>query len=303
MLLAHRAALRAKIEARYGVPREIVLPIWGMESNFGGDIGSMKVIRSLATLAYEGSRKPYGREQLAAAFRVLRKGEVAPQNFVGSWAGAMGHTQFIPTSYLAAAVDWNGDGRKDIWTTPADALASTAHYLKEAGWDSSMPWGEEVKLPDNFDMSLLGRAHKRPMAEWQKLGVRAADGGALSAPRAVAYPILPQGLDGPAFLVTGNFLAIMAYNQSHSYALAVGHLADRIDGRPELRGKWRDPRIDLSLAERIELQRRLNSLGFETGGSDGRFGARTFEAIVAFQKRRGLAINPVPSRKLLQALR
>jgi membrane-bound lytic murein transglycosylase B len=301
--LASEAKLLAAIEARYGVDRRVLLAIWGMESNFGADIGSMKVIRSLATLAYTGRRKDYGRAQLAAAFRVLKAGAVSPTRFNGSWAGAMGHTQFIPTSYLASAVDWDGDGKRDIWGNHADALASTANYLKKAGWNDAQPWGLEVVLPDGFDRGLVGRKNWKTMAQWEKLGIKPATGGKLRSLSAKAFVMLPQGLDGPPFLVTSNFMAIMAYNQSHSYSVAVGHLGDRIMGGEAFAGEWREPAAELAFAERVELQKRLIAKGFDTGGTDGRFGARTYEAIIAFQKARGLKVDGFPGRKLLAALR
>lgn len=297
---AEEAKLLSAIEAKYGVDRHILLGIWGMESNFGKDKGSMSVIRSLATLAYSGRRKDYGNEQLIAALRILQKGIVKPDNFTGSWAAAMGHTQFIPTSYLSYAVDWTGDGKRDIWNSRQDALASTANYLAKAGWRSDRPWGWEVTLPKKFNMALIGRQNWRTVAEWQKLGVERADGGKFGAPKADAFVMVPQGVNGPRFLVTKNFLAIMDYNLSHSYALAVGHLADRIRGQGPFLGAWPDVDFDLTFEQRVELQKRLNAMGFQTGGSDGRFGARTYEAIIAYQKREGLPLNGRPSLKLLQ---
>jgi membrane-bound lytic murein transglycosylase B len=296
------AALLSAIEKKYGVDRHILLGIWGMESNFGKDKGSMSVMRSLATLIYAGRKKQYAREQLIAAFKILKKGACSPDNFTGSWAAAMGHTQFIPTSYLAYAVDWTGDGKKDIWGSKEDALASTANYLAKAGWKSDRPWGWEVSLPDKFNKALIGRSKWRPISEWVKLGVAPANGGNFSAPQADAFVMIPQGIDGPAFLVTRNFLAIMDYNFSHSYALAVGHLADRIRGGGPFVGTWPDLNFDLSFAQRVEIQKRLSRLGFETGGSDGRFGARTYEAIIAYQKSVGLPLDGKPSAKLLERL-
>jgi membrane-bound lytic murein transglycosylase B len=296
------AGLLSAIEKKYGVDRHILLGIWGMESNFGKDKGSMGVMRSLATLIYAGRKKAYAREQLIAAFKILKKGMRSPDNFTGSWAAAMGHTQFIPTSYLAYAVDWTGDGKKDIWGSKEDALASTANYLAKAGWKSDRPWGWEVSLPAKFNKALIGRSKWRPVSEWVKLGVTSATGGNFSAPHADAFVMIPQGIDGPAFLVTGNFLSIMDYNFSHSYALAVGHLADRIRGSGPFVGTWPDLNFDLSFAQRVEIQKRLSRLGFETGGSDGRFGARTYEAIIAYQKSVGLPLDGKPSAKLLERL-
>ncbi len=294
------AALLSAIEKKYGVDRHILLGIWGMESNFGKDEGSMSVMRSLATLIYAGRKQDYAREQLIAAFRILQKGARTPANFTGSWAAAMGHTQFIPTSYLSYAVDWTGDGKKDIWGSKEDALASTANYLAKAGWKSDRPWGWEVSLPKDFNKALIGRTKWRPVSEWMKLGIKPASGGDFDAKQADAFVMIPQGIDGPAFLVTKNFMAIMDYNQSHSYALAVGHLGDRIRGGGPFVGSWPEINVDLTFAQRVDLQKRLSRLGFETGGSDGRFGARTYEAIIAYQKSAGLPLDGKPSLKLLE---
>lgn len=297
---ADEEKLLAAIEAKYAVDRHILLGIWGMESNFGKDKGSMSVMRSLATLAYSGRRKDYANEQLVAAFKILQRGLVKPETFTGSWAAAMGHTQFIPTSYLSFAVDWTGDGKKDIWNSREDALASTANYLAKAGWKADRPWGWEVTLPKGFNMGLIGRSHWKTVAEWEKLGVKRADGNKFGSSQAKAFVMVPQGLKGPRFLVTQNFLAIMKYNISHSYALAVGHLADRIRGNGPFQGAWPDIDFDLTFEQRVALQKKLTALGFETGGSDGRFGARTYEAIIAYQKQRGLPLDGIPSVKLLQ---
>lgn len=297
------ARLLAAIEKKYGVDRHILLGIWGMESNFGKDKGSMSVMRSLATLMYSGRRKQFASEQIVAAFRILKRGVVKPDNFTGSWAAAMGHTQFIPTSYLSFAVDWTGDGVRDIWNSKEDALASTANYLAKAGWKSDRPWGWEIRLPKNFNKTLIGRSKWRTVAEWQKLGITRADGEAFTAAHADAFVMVPQGVEGPRFLVTRNFLAIMDYNISHSYALAVGHLGDRIRGQGPIIADWPGAEFDLSFEQRVELQKRLNAKGFNTGGSDGRFGARTYEAIIAYQASAGLPLNGVPSLKLLQHVR
>ncbi len=297
------AKLLAAIEKKYGVDRHILLGIWGMESNFGKDKGSMGVMRSLATLIYAGRKKQYAQEQLIAAFRILKSGIRSPDSFTGSWAAAMGHTQFIPTSYLSYAVDWTGDGKRDIWGSKEDALASTANYLAKAGWKSDRPWGWEVTLPDGFNRANIGREHWKTVAEWSKMGLKRADGEKFGSANAKAFVMIPQGIEGPAFLVTQNFLAIMDYNLSHSYALAVGHLGDRIRGQGPFLGEWPAVNVDLSFKERVEMQRRLTQLGFETGGADGRFGARTYEAVIAFQKRVGMQLDGRPSRKVLERLR
>jgi membrane-bound lytic murein transglycosylase B len=298
-----QASLLAAIEKKYGVDRHILLGIWGMESNFGKDLGSMPVMRSLATLMYAGRKKDYAREQYVAALKILEKGVVSPAKFTGSWAGAMGHTQFIPTSYLSYAVDWTGDGSRDIWRSRDDALASTANYLRKAGWSNDRPWGWEVTLPEKFNKALIGRSKWRTVAEWTKLGVKPAGGGSFKSPGADAFVMVPQGLNGPKFLVTRNFMAIMAYNQSHSYSLAVGHLADRIRGQGPFAQAWPDVSYDLTAAQRIEIQRLLQRHGFNPGGSDGRFGARTYEAIIGFQRTAGMPIDGQPSKALLERLR
>ncbi len=300
---AEDAQLLSAIERKYAVDRHVLLGIWGMESNFGKDKGSMSVMRSLATLIYAGRKKKYAEGQIVAAFRILQKGIRRPDDFTGSWAAAMGHTQFIPTSYLSYAVDWTGDGKKDIWGSKEDALASTANYLAKSGWKNDRPWGWEVTLPQGFNRSLIGRQKWRTVEEWSKFGVRRADGQRFGVANAKAFVMIPQGIDGPAFLATGNFTAIMAYNFSHSYAIAVGHLADRIRGQDRFFGTWPVINTDLSYKERLEMQRRLTSLGFQTGGADGRFGAQTYEAVIAFQKRAGLELDGRPSRALLQRLR
>jgi membrane-bound lytic murein transglycosylase B len=215
----------------------------------------------------------------------------------------MGHTQFIPSSYLSYAVDWTGDGKRDIWGSYEDALASSANYLAKAGWRSDRPWGVEVKLPEGFNRGLIGRRTWKSYAQWSKLGIVPAAGSEFESPKAEAFVMIPQGIDGPAFLVTKNFLAIMDYNFSHSYAIAVGHLADRIRGEGAIRGSWPDTGFGLSFEQRVEIQKRLSAMGFETGGADGRFGARTYEAVIAFQRKAGLPLDGKPSVKLLERLR
>jgi len=296
-------ALLSAISAKYGVDKRALLGIWGIESNYGHEMGSMSVMRSLATLIYYGNKKQYAREQLIAAFTILKRGIRSPDNFIGSWAGALGHTQFIPTTYLASAADWDGDGKKDIWGSKADALASTAHYLSQSGWKADRPWGWEVKLPDGFDRGLIGRAHWKTVAEWERAGVKPAIGDQFSAPAAKAFVMIPQGIDGPVFLITQNFLALLAYNYSHGYALAVAMLGDRIAGGPKVQAAWPAQNVDLTFKERVEMQDRLTNAGFDTSGADGRFGAKTYEAVLAYQKKMGMALDGFPSRKVLERLR
>ncbi len=301
--LKEDGALLSAIEQKYGVSRYALLGIWGIESNFGKDLGSMSVMRSLATLIYSGKKKDYAKEQLIAAFTILKRGIRPPDNFTGSWAAALGHTQFIPTTYLNYAVDWTGDGVKDVWGSKEDALASTANYLKASGWKSDRPWGWEVKLPQGFDRGLIGREHWKPTQDWVKLGVQPVSGGSFSAPEAKSFVLIPQGIDGPAFLVTQNFLALLSYNNSHGYALAVALLGDKIAGKPDVQAAWPAQNTDLSFAQRVELQKRLTEAGFDTGGSDGRFGASTYEAVLAYQKKAGMELDGEPSLKVLEKIR
>lgn len=292
----------AAIEARYGVPREIVLAVWGMESNFGANRGRMQIIPSLTTLAYDGRRGEMFQNQLIAALRIIQAGDTAPENMLGSWAGAMGHTQFMPTSYLEYAVDFNGDGRRDIWSEdPTDSLASTANYLRRNGWVPGQPWGAEVQLPPNFNMSLIGKNTRRSAADWSAQGVRRIGGGAL--PNVNGSIIMPAGARGPAFLIGDNFRAILRYNNSDNYALGVSFLAERIAGRPGIQGSW--PRSDrpLSASEREEIQRRLAQRGFYQGEIDGLFGSATMEAVSAFQRSIGVTPDGYPTSILLDQLR
>jgi len=300
---ARHAATIAAIEKRYGVDRHIVLAIWGMETNYGGFKGKKSIIRSLATLGYQGRRAKFGQTQLIAALQILQKGDVPLGQFTGSWAGAMGHTQFIPTTYNTHAVDWTGDGKRDIWNSVADALASTANYLNKSGWRANRPWGWEVTLPKNFNYRYLGPAGKRTTLQWRKLGVKPANGKRFGVADVVARLILPAGAKGPAFLVTKNFRAILAYNSSQSYALAVGHLADRIRGSGPFLGKWPTKDKALSRTQRRELQRMLTARGFDTGGTNGRIGRNTLAAIRAYQRKVGLPPDGYASSNLVQRLR
>lgn len=296
-LIAEKGPQLDRIEAAYGVPREVAVAIWGIESNFGGNYGSIPVIESLATLAWHGRRRDFAEEQLMAALRILQEGHVTPARMVGSWAGAMGHTQFIPTSFEAYAVDFTGDGRKDLWAPDAlDALASTAAYLSRFGWRTGEPWGVEVVLPAGFDYRL---ADGETRADWAALGVRTVGGRA----PADATLIAPAGAKGPAFLIGRNFGVIRRYNNATAYALAVGHLSDRLAGAGPFVGDW--PRGDrpLTRAEREEMQRRLLALGHDPGGVDGVIGPNTRDAIRDFQASRGMTPDGYESAALLEALR
>ncbi|PJI48566.1 MAG: murein transglycosylase [Pseudomonas sp.] len=297
------AEVLQRIEITYGVDREAVVAIWGMESNFGQQMGSKNVIRSLATLAYEGRRPDFGRDQLLAALRIIQHGDVPASNMIGSWAGAMGQTQFIPTTYNQYAVDFDGDGRRDIWGSSSDALASTANYLKTSGWQRGQTWGFEVRLPQGFDYSLAEMSIRKPMAEWLRQGVRPASGTLPSDPQASVSLVLPAGYRGPAFLVTDNFRAILKYNNSTSYALAVGLLADSFKGGGQLAGRWPVQDAQLSRSERIELQQTLTDRGLAPGAVDGIIGANTRKAIRAFQQTIDQPADGYPTPALLRQLR
>jgi len=300
MFAQYGSTLRA-IEGRYGVEAHVVAAVWGLESFFGTRRGNVPVVSALSTLAYEGRRGEFFEGQLTAALRILQAGDTTPAAMVGSWAGAMGHTQFIPTSYLEFAVDFTGDGRRDIWSDdPSDALASTAAYLQRSGWTRGLPWGMEVTVPAGFSAGLLGRGKGKSAAEWQALGVRAAGGGALAGGSIIAGG--NRG-GGPYFLLTQNFATILRYNNAQNYAIGVGHLSDRILGRGPVQASFGPDATGLTKADRQELQRLLTARGFDTGGSDGVVGAKTTAAISAFQSSRGLPVTGQPSQALLQALR
>lgn len=304
-LLEQHAELLSQLEQRYGVDRQILVSVWGMESNFGQFQGSKSVIRSLATLAYEGRRPQFAHDQLLAALQILQNGDIQPDAMRGSWAGAMGQTQFIPTTYNTHAVDFDGDGRRDIWNSSADALASTAHYLQSSGWQRGQPWGFEVQLPPGFDFWLADGSQRKTVAEWLQLGVQLPAGTRLPANsnQFSAALLLPAGARGPAFLVFDNFRAILKYNNSSSYALAVSLLGDRFSGWGYIAGSWPKDDLPLSRNERIELQTLLNASGHEAGNADGIIGANTRKAIRNAQQAQGLPADGYPTQKLLESLR
>lgn len=301
-LRKHRRKLDA-IEARYGVEKEVVVAVWGLESRYGEYRGDMDVIQSLATLAFDGRRGRFFEAQLIAALKILQNGDTTPRNMTGSWAGAMGHTQFIPTSYEAYAVDFTGDGRRDIWSDdPSDALASTAAYLARFGWVKGQPWGVEVKLPRGFNYGLANRKTKKSPAEWARIGVLGVDGKPVPNYGSGSI-LLPAGGRGVAFMVFKNFSVIERYNAADAYVIGVGHLSDRIKGGAPLVGNWPEGERPLTLRERKELQRRLTRAGFDTQGVDGKVGPNTLSAVRAYQKSQGLTPDGFASLSLLKRLR
>jgi membrane-bound lytic murein transglycosylase B len=305
-LLEKHAGVFQSIEAGYGVDRHILAAIWGIESNFGAGMGEHGVLRALGMLAWKGERRAaFGRQQLIAALRIVERGDIEPSRMLGSWAGAMGHTQFIPTTYSLHAVDFDKDGRRDIWGTIPDALASTANYLKVSGWRTGLPWGVEALLPDRFDYSLIDR--ELPIPEWSRQMIKPAraDAGPLGAVggSTTARLLVPAGVKGPVFLVTGNFRAILKYNNATSYALAVGHLADRLAGGSGFVRPWPADDRSLRRREREELQGLLQAKGFYKGEVDGLFGDQTKAALTAWQRQMGVAADGFASDRMLRLLR
>jgi len=302
-LLAKHRNLLYKIQADYGVPPRYLIALWGLETNFGDSLGSFRVIDALATLAYDHRRAHFFRAQLLDALKIIEAGHITPDAMTGSWAGAMGHMQFMPSTFIEYAVDYTGDGRKDIWGSLPDAFSSAANLLFNVGWRPNEIWGREVRIPENFDLTQAALNTKRTLAEWSSLGVRRADGAALPKLGLEGSIVLPQGYKGPAFLVYGNFRAIMRWNNSINYAISVGHLADRIIGLPQIANGREAQHEPLSRDEAKEMQQLLNLLGFDAGSEDGLLGSRTRSAIRAFQKEHFLPTDGHPAPALLKRLR
>ena len=290
-------------QQRWGVQPEIVLAIWGMETNFGGFMGGENTIHALATLTEGGYRADFFREELLTALRIVSDGHVSAGNMTGSWAGAMGHTQFMPSSFMRYAVDYNGDGRKDIWNSVQDALGSTANYLNNFGWRPGETWGYEVRLPSGFDFAAARQVDKAPLSQWQAMGIQRVSGKAFPRPSDMARLYMPAGASGPVFLLLPNFDVIKRYNNSNSYALAVGHLADRIIGGGDFATPWPAGDYALNKAQRAELQALLTRAGFDAGSPDGVVGPRTRAAVLAFQTRQGLPVDGHISGRLLDRLK
>jgi lytic murein transglycosylase len=304
-----RAAMRqwgqalASAEARFGVDRHAIAGVWGVESNFGKDIGGRPLVQSLSTLAcYGPRRREYFTGELMATLKIVQDGDINPANLRGSWAGAFGHTQFMPSTFQRLAVDGDGDGRRDIMASVPDAVHSTANFLKKAGWVNGLPWGYEVRLPQNFNAGLAGRKNKKPLATWAAMGVRRIDGRPLEGSYAAGI-IIPAGVNGPAFIVTRNFDAVYSYNAAESYGLAIALLGDRLKGLPGIQTAWPTDDPPLSRAQRRELQQLLTARGYDVGEPDGRIGSKTREAIKDVERRIGLEPRGRPGGKVLEALR
>ncbi|SDO69643.1 lytic murein transglycosylase [Rhodoferax sp. OV413] len=287
--------------ARYGVPANILAAIWGMESNYGSNYGDIPTIDALATLGFEGRREDWARGQLVAALKILQNGDIDPAHMVGSWAGAMGQTQFLPSNFLAYAVDADGDGRRDIWGSMADVMASTANFLARSGWQAGQPWGTEVQLPPGFDVGRADAGLRQSSTQWAAEGLRSMDGAPLPD-LADADLLLPAGARGPAFLVGSSFRAILRYNNSTSYALGVSLLAQRLGNGPGVKAPWpRDLRA-LTRSQLLEMQTALNQRGFASGTPDGMMGPATRDGLRRYQRSIGLPADGYPDLELLQRL-
>jgi membrane-bound lytic murein transglycosylase B len=303
-ILAQNRSIFDAVEKNYGVDRHVVAAIWGIESNYGTAIGERPVIRSTATLACVGRRQSYFREEFLSALEIIQHGDVLPEHLKGSWAGAFGPTQFMPTSFKRYAVDFDGDGRRDVVDSVPDVVASTANNLKMDGWATGQSWGYEVAVPPGFNYLLADRGRQMTVAEWERLGIRRAGGKPFPRPGDRAFLLVPAGVRGPGFLMLQNFRVIMKYNPAEAYALAIGHLADRLRGDGPLVQQWpRDERA-LSVAERYEVQQLLVQRGFDVGGDpDGQLGPKSRVAIMNFQVAAGMVPDGFASSTLLDRLR
>jgi membrane-bound lytic murein transglycosylase B len=301
--LDNNRQLLNRIEDTFGVDKDVVVAIWGLESAYGAVRGSTNVIEAMATLAYDGRRSEFFEQQLIAALQILQAGDTASRNMTGSWAGAMGHTQFIPTSFLDYAVDGNGDGRRDIWADdPTDALASTANYLRSFGWVQGQPWGVEVQIPQGFDYATARRENQKLPSEWATIGIVDMAGRAVPD-HGSASILLPAGALGAAFMIFPNFAVIERYNTADAYVIGVGLLSGRISGGDAVQAAW--PRDDRALngVERAELQERLTAAGFDTTVIDGRIGPLTINAIRNYQLANNITPDGYASLRLLNRLR
>lgn len=301
-LLREHRELLARVEREYGVPAPYLVAFWGLETNFGSYFGKMSVLDSLATLACDQRRSQYFTRELMSALRIVDEGAISAERMEGSWAGAMGHVQFMPSVFLRHAVDYDDDGKRDLWNSLPDAMASAANFLNSMGWDEDYRWGREVLLPKDFDYLKAGLKQKRPLSEWREMGVRQTNGAALPDEPIKAALLVPSGHKGPAFLVYDNFKVIMGWNQSEYYALAVGYLADRIAGAGKLHNPPPEDSPRLNREQVIALQETLNAKGFEVGKVDGIWGPATRKALSQFQSKQNMVPDGFPNQAVLDAL-
>ena len=302
-MLAQHAPLLRDLEARYGVPGRYLVAFWALESNFGENMGNFPVVESLATLACEGRRGEFFEGELLDALRIAAQGDAPLSRLQGSWAGAMGQPQFMPSTFLRHAVDGNGDGRRDIWASVRDVFASASNFLRAIGWRPGEDWGQEVVVPPDFDYRLANASTDRSVAEWRRLGVRSASARPLASDDRPASIVVPAGYRGPAFMTYPNFRAIMNWNRSINYAISVGYLADRLAGHGGLMAQRSMDDQPLSREDVVEIQTRLVALGEDAGEADGVVGSRTREAIRGFQSRMGMPADGYPDQGLLWQLR
>ena len=289
------------IAARYGLSAEVLVAIWGIESNYGSIVGDIPTIDALATLGFEGRREAWARGELLAALKILQNRDIDRTQMIGSWAGAMGQTQFLPSNFLAYAVDADGDGRRDLWGSVADVMASTANFLARSGWQAGQPWGIEVRLPTGFDFTRADDQVRQPSVAWAQAGVQSLDGAALpNLPDSSV--LIASNARGPAFLIGNNFRTILRYNNSASYALAVSLLAQRLAGGPAIQASWPRDLQPLSRSQMLTLQTALNARGFDCGTPDGMVGPATRRGVRGYQNSLGLPADGYPTVDLLARL-
>lgn len=301
--MARHASALDGIEERFGVDKQVIAAIWGLESFYGTRWGDAPVLAAMATLTFDGRRERFFNAQLMAALRALDRGDTTIAQMRGSWAGAMGHTQVMPEVLEEYGVDFDGDGRRGAWDDdPTDALATTANYLARHGWQRGQPWGVEVQVPDGFNTGLAGRSTTRSPDDWAAMGVRDMDGGRVPD-HGTASILLPMGINGPALMTFANFRSIWRYNPAQNYVIGVGHLSDRLLGRPAIRGNFPPDANGLTRGGRQDVQRRLTRAGYDTGGADGVIGPASQAAIRDYQRAQGLPVNGIATAALLTHLR
>ena len=301
-LLRQYAVLLEEVRQRYGVQPHYLISFWAIESNYGRATGGFSVLQALATLAYDPRRADFFRKELLTALKIIDDGHIAVDNMSGSWAGAMGQLQFLPSVFARYGIDGDNDGKIDIWNSLPDIFHSAANFLSQSGWRGDERWGREVLLPSNFDFSLTGTRTRKPLQEWNELGIIQMNGSPIPVANMQASVILPAGAGGPAFLTYANFRATMVYNPSTFYALTVGHLADRYTGGAAIQ-RMPENEQAMSVADVQALQELLNAAGFDSGDPDGRVGSRTRTAVRAYQQNKELPMDGYASLKLLEALR